>query len=148
MIIDKILKKVAKNMTWSLRIRPTLHTLFFRDNKVIATDIFKAVILKYKKEVFEDKNICATDIMNNIDTEKLDNKKADMPEVEQYFLHDADKKLQVWVDVDFMIKCLEIYKTAKINKVILSFDKPLSPIDFYWKNNDVEITTLLMPLKV
>ena len=148
MIIDKILKKVAKNMTWSLS-RPTLHTLFFKDNKVIATDAFKAVILRYKNEVFEDKNICATDIINNaIDIEKLDNKKADMPEVEKFFLHDADKKLQVWVDVDFMIKCLEIYKTAKINKVVISFDTPLSPIDFYWENNDVEIKTLLMPLKI
>jgi len=50
--------------------------------------------LKYKKEVFEDRNICATDIMNNsIDIEKLDDKKAPMPDVEKYFLQDKNLKV-------------------------------------------------------
>lgn len=149
MIIDKILKKIAKNITWSLRMRPNLHTLFFKDNKVMATDQFKRIIVKYKKEVFEDKNICATDIINNaIDIEKLDNKKVEMPEIEKFFLQDINKNLKVKIDVDFMIKVLEIYKTAKIENVILSFDNTLSPIDFYWEDEKIEIKALLMPLKI
>ena len=147
MLIDKTLKKIAKNITWNLKIRPNLHTLFFKDNKVIATDSYKAIILKYKKEVFEDRNICATDIMNNsIDIEKLDDKKAPMPDVEKYFLQ--DKNLKVWVNVDFLIKTLEVYKTAKIDIVILSFDTSMSPIDLYWDNEDMEINALVMPLKI
>ena len=150
MKIDKILKKLAKNCTWSLKIRPNLHTIHFEWNKAVATDSFKLIEVEYLDEVFDTKNICATDIINNsVDINLLDNKECVFPAYDTFFLKETDKTIKVKFSVDYMIKMLEVYKSWNVRDVLISFNNPLTPIDMYWIDEEckVKIRWILMPLK-
>jgi hypothetical protein len=110
--IDKTLKKVAKNIASKSNIRPNLHTLFLKDNSIYAADTHNIMKINYKDTIFPDNNIDATEVINNegVDTTKFSKKEVPDIDFEKFLKVDTD--VQIGFNVDYLIKILEVYKSA------------------------------------
>lgn len=146
--MNKFLKKLAKNMMAS-KDRPNLQTLFFTNNKVSCSDCYRGIVVEYKNRIFQTKNIDSNDINENTDIDLLPNKNVIAPDIESFFL--KNPTFEIWVNPDFLIKVLQIYKEQKIDKVKLSFKWSLDPIqiDMIWVDAEIKtLTSIIMPIKL
>jgi len=171
MIINKVIKSLAKNITGDVKIKPTLASVFFDKNKASATDATKLVEIEFIEDY---KNICVIDkeVIKKLDNEtyyienlnweifiKNENttiKANDLwasrfPEYEKFF--NNDWTLEIWFDVDYMINILQVYKTANIKTVKMTLWDPLQPIllSSYDNNKDFwikSIRSILMPVRI
>ena len=150
--IDKTLKKVAKNIASNQKYKPNLHTLFLKDNSIYATNGFKLMKIKYKDTIFPDNNIDATEAIENegVDTTKFSKKEVPDIDFEKFLKVDTD--VQIGFNVDYLIKILEVYKSAWIKDAVLQINSlnrhDAIRIVNYRSNEEIDITTVLMPLNI
>lgn len=175
MIINKIVQSLAKNFSAPSEIRPTLASVFFTKNKAVATDSYKLCEIEFlninsnksflinKNDLLNLKidhklNILTTkdwiEFKNDNQTIKTNKHKGDFIDYENYF--NNDNILNIWCDVDMLIKVLQIYQKAKVKRVKMTLWTSLQPLlfealysEYELKANDIkQIRSLLMPIKI
>ena len=174
MIINKIVQSLAKNFSAD-NIRPTLASVFFTKNKAVATDSYKLCEIEFlninsnesflinKNDFLNLKidnklNILTTEnwieFKNNNQTIKTNKHKGEFPDYEKWLTN--DKNLEIWCDVDMLMKVLQVYQKAKVKRVKMTLWTSRQPLlfeafnsEYELKANDIkQIRSLLMPIKI